>query len=217
MHSMLLGIAGGSGSGKTTLARAVCDHCPEPTASLAFDSYYRDQGHRPHHERAQVNYDHPDSLDVERFIADLWSLRNGVGVAAPVYDFATHTRADDVQLVEPRPVVVVDGILLLVFPEVRELLDLSVFVSVDTALRIDRRVQRDVAERGRTAEQALEQISRTVQPMHDAFVEPTRTAADMVVDGTAPVEQGANAVLRQLLAAAQQSAEQTTALESTTG
>ena len=198
MQPVVIGIAGGSGSGKTTLADAVAATAPVPSARLAFDSYYRDQRDRTMHERTRVNYDHPNSLDVEQFVADLAALRSGRQLAAPVYDFSSHTRSDDVELIEPRPMVIVDGILLFVFPEVCELLDLRVFVEVSDPLRTERRLARDVAERGRTREQALEQIERTVRPMYGEFVQPSIDQAHVVVDGTVPPTESANRVLTAL-------------------
>lgn len=192
MQPVVIGIAGGSGSGKTTLAHAVASSAPVPSARLAFDSYYRDQRDRTMEERTRVNYDHPNSLDVEQFVADLATLRSGRQLAAPVYDFASHTRSADVELIEPEPIVIVDGILLFVFPEVCELLDLRVFVDVDDVVRTERRLDRDVAERGRTREQALDQIERTVRPMYGEFVQPSIDQADVVVDGTvSPVDSAA--------------------------
>ncbi|MEM7286269.1 MAG: uridine kinase [Actinomycetota bacterium] len=198
MQPVVIGIAGGSGSGKTTLAHAVASSAPVPSARLAFDSYYRDQRDRTIEERTRVNYDHPNSLDVERFVADLATLRAGRQLAAPVYDFTVHTRSSAVDVIEPRPMVIVDGILLFVFPEVCELLDLRVFVDVSDVLRTERRLERDIAERGRTREQALEQIERTVRPMYGEFVQPSIDQADVVVDGTVPPTQSAGRVLAAL-------------------
>lgn len=198
MQPVVIGIAGGSGSGKTTLAHAVASSAPVSSARLAFDSYYRDQRGRSMEERVRVNYDHPNSLDVEQFVADLATLRSGRQLAAPVYDFASHTRSSDVELIEPEPIVIVDGILLFVFPEVCELLDLRVFVDVSDSLRTRRRLDRDVAERGRTREQALDQIERTVRPMYGEFVQPSIDHADVVVDGTASPVESADRVLASL-------------------
>jgi len=181
--SVFLGIAGGSCSGKTTLVNALEKTLPYEVSRIAFDSYYRDQGHLPIGERALVNYDHPDSLDVSLFINDLRNLRSGKEISCPVYDFATHTRSVDSIEVIATEVVILDGILLLVFPEVCELLDLKVFVDAPEATRSSRRVIRDEAERGRTAEQAEAQILRTVKPMHAKFVEPSMKKADLVIDG----------------------------------
>ena len=198
MQPVVIGIAGGSGSGKTTLANAVATTAPVPSARLAFDSYYRDQRDRTMEERTRVNYDHPNSLDVDQFVADLATLRAGRQLAAPVYDFASHTRSTDVEVIEPQPMVIVDGILLFVFPEVCEMLDLRVFVDVSDSLRTQRRLARDVAERGRTREQALDQIDRTVRPMYGEFVQPSIDQADVVVDGTVPPADSASRVLASL-------------------
>lgn len=198
MQPVVIGIAGGSGSGKTTLAQAVASSAPVPTARLAFDSYYRDQRDRSMAERTRVNYDHPNSLDVDQFVADLATLRAGRQLAAPVYDFSTHTRSADVEVIEPEPIVIVDGILLFVFPEVCELLDLRVFVEVSDVLRTERRLARDVAERGRTRSQALDQIERTVRPMYGEFVQPSVDQAHVVVDGTVSPTESATRVLASL-------------------
>ena len=198
MQPMVIGIAGGSGSGKTTLAQAVADTAPVQCARLAFDSYYRDQKHLTVVERQRVNYDHPNSLDVDQFVMDLAHLRQGRQLAAPVYDFSAHTRSDDVELIDPHPVVIVDGILLFVFPEVCELIDLRVFVDVSDAVRTSRRVERDVAERGRTETFALEQIDRTVRPMYGEFVAPSKDHAHVVIDGTAPPTESASRLLTEL-------------------
>ncbi len=195
MQPMMIGIAGGSGSGKSTLVRAVIDNAAVPCSKLAFDNYYRDQSHLPVQDRHKVNYDHPNALDVEQFTADLAALRSGLSLAAPVYDFATHTRSTDVELVEPRPIVLVDGILLFVFDEICELLDLAVFVDVSDELRTERRVVRDIAERGRTREFALTQIDRTVRPMYGEFVHPSIDRANIVIDGTADPVTSANRVI----------------------
>ncbi len=179
---LVIGICGGSGSGKTTLAELVVEKLgPERAIGLAFDSYYRDQGHLAPEERAKVNYDHPDSLDGPLIAEHLTALAEGKEAAVPVYDFSTHCRTTDVDIIEPRPVIVVEGILLLAYPELRDCLHLSVFRECPEDIRFDRRVARDVAERGRTPESVAEQFAATVKPMHDDFVEPTSMYADIVV------------------------------------
>jgi uridine kinase len=198
---VVVGIAGGSGSGKTTVAEATRAAAGGGVAALAFDSYYRDQAHMTMGERRAVNYDHPDALDAERMCADLQGLRSGAGIASPVYDFAAFTRSDRLELVEPQPIVLVDGILLLWFPELRAQLDLAVYVDVPDQLRIDRRVRRDIDERGRTRAESLARIAHSVQPMHEAFVAPTAAHADLVLDGTAPAHQSARAILAHPLVA----------------
>jgi len=185
VSSIFLGIAGGSCSGKTTLVNCLQNQLGFLVSKLAFDSYYCDQGHLSIEKRAVVNYDHPDSLDVDLFINNLRSLRKGSDISSPIYDFATHTRSAETSIVSPTEVVLIDGILLLVFPDICNLLDISIFVSAPEDVRLERRVVRDVAERGRTAEQARAQFLKTVQPMHDQFVEPSKKNADLIISGEA--------------------------------
>ncbi len=179
--SLLIGICGGSGSGKTTLAEDVAARFD--AVLLPFDAYYRDHGHLTPEERAVVNYDHPDSLDVALFVEHLRMLRDGHEIAMPVYDFATHTRTEDLVMVSPTDVIVVEGILLFSFAEIRELFELKVFRDCPEELRFERRLARDVAERGRTPESVRAQFAATVAPMHDEFVQPHRDAAEIVSDG----------------------------------
>ena len=189
MSSIFLGVAGGSCSGKSTLVNCLKSQLEFNVSTLAFDSYYCDQGHLSIDERALVNYDHPDSLDVDLFIKNLRSMREGFTISSPIYDFATHTRSAERSMVSPTEVVLIDGILLLVFPDICNLLDISVFVSAPENVRLERRVVRDVAERGRTAEQARAQFLRTVQPMHDQFVEPSKKNADLIISGEANFDE----------------------------
>lgn len=198
MQPMVIGIAGGSGSGKSTLVNAVARAAPVGCTTLAFDNYYRDQSHLTMAERTRVNYDHPNSLDVEQFASDLATLRTGTSLAAPVYDFTNHTRSADIELIDPQPLVIVDGILLFVFEEICALVDLAVFVDVSDEIRTERRVERDVVERGRTREMALEQIDRTVRPMYGEFVHPSIDRADLVIDGCSDPTASADRVLASL-------------------
>ncbi len=193
---MLIGICGGSGSGKTTLADMVAAELgPTRAASLAFDNYYRDLTHLTFEERVDTNFDHPDSLDVELFVNHLLALREGHEVAVPIYDFATHTRTTNVHILEPKPVVVVEGILLLAYPELADVFDLSVYRSCPEAIRFERRVERDIAERGRTPESVREQFDATVKPMHDQFVAPSRAHADIVTDHVEELHDACNRVM----------------------
>ena len=177
-----MGICGGSGAGKTTLAVHLITHLGhDRVAPLAFDAYYRDQGHLSVQERRAVNYDHPDSLDTELFVEHLDALRNGVSVEVPEYDFASHTRTGGAIPVAAKDVVLLDGILLLAFAPVRELLDYSVFIDVPEDIRLARRISRDVKSRGREPDDVRRQFNETVAPMHDRFVQPHRDKADRVV------------------------------------
>ncbi len=182
---VVVGIAGGSCSGKTTVARTVVaavgtDHC----AYLQHDAYYRHLGHLPLEARHKVNFDHPDSLETELLVQHLAALRAGSAVDVPVYDFATHTRTERSVTVPPCPLVVLDGILLLADGELREQLDLSVFVDTEPDVRLMRRVERDIVERGRTLPSVLAQYEATVRPMHLEFVEPSKRHADLIVGGS---------------------------------
>ncbi len=197
--SLLIGICGGSGSGKTTLAQLVAQHFGHQySTSFAFDSYYRDQAHLSAADRALVNFDHPDSLDVELFVEHLQTLRSGSEVAVPVYDFSTHSRTDDVHIIDPKPIVVVEGILLLAFPEIRECLDLTVYRDCPESVRFDRRLARDVAERGRTPASVTDQFAATVKPMHDLFVQPSMDVADMITLFSEELEDANTRVLAQI-------------------
>ena len=176
------GICGGSGAGKTTLAVEVIERVGATRVSLlAFDAYYRDLSHISMEERQLVNYDHPDSLDHELFIEHLGHLRSGNDVEVPEYDFATHTRTGRTSPVEAREIVLVEGILLFALPGILELLDVAVFLDVPEPVRLQRRVQRDVAERGRDPDDVRRQFAATVAPMHEEFVQPYRDHAHRVV------------------------------------
>ncbi|MBL8753328.1 MAG: uridine kinase [Planctomycetes bacterium] len=191
-----LAIAGGSGSGKTSLTRALVGQLgPTECAVLDHDSYYRDQSHLPPAERAATNYDHPESLENDLLARHLAELRAGRAVQRPRYDFATHTRTRVATLVEPRPVIVCEGILLLAVPELRDAFDLRVYVDTPADVRALRRVQRDITERGRTVESVVQQYLETVRPMHERFVEPARTTADLVLGWQHEVHEWAAIVL----------------------
>ena len=194
MSSIFVGIAGGSCSGKTTLVKSVEEQLGFSVARLAFDSYYCDQGHLPLKERALVNYDHPDSLDVDLFIDDIRMLRRGFDISSPVYDFATHTRSEKIAEISMSEIILIDGILLLAFSEICDLLDLKIFVSAPKDIRLERRILRDVAERGRTAQQAHTQFLETVQPMHAQFVEPSKKNADLILDGVGDIKEMAQTI-----------------------
>jgi len=179
---VILGVAGGSGSGKSTVVREVVRALGDDTASvLRHDWYYRDLAHLPLADRGGVNFDHPDSLETELLRSHLQQLLAGVAIQAPVYDFSSHTRASGTVWVEPTRLIVLDGILVLAHAELREFMDLAVFVDTEPDVRRIRRIRRDTQNRGRTAESVVGQYEKTVRPMHLEFVEPSRRHADLTI------------------------------------
>jgi len=192
-----IGIAGLSGSGKTALARQLVHHIPD-SETITLDSYYHSQSHLKLEQRAELNYDHPDSLDWSLLSRHLVALTSGEPIEEPVYLFDQHTRGPQSRRVEPRPFVIVEGILALHHPEVRSQYDLSVFVTTDDAECLRRRLERDIAERGRTRESVLHQYYGTVWPMALEYVLPSREHATLVVSGEEPLDSSVASVLRML-------------------
>lgn len=194
-----LAIAGGSGSGKTSLTRALVGLLgPQECAVLDHDSYYRDLSHLPPAERAEANFDHPESLESDLLAHHIAELRAGRAIDRPCYDFATHTRTKVTRRIEPRPVIVCEGILLLAAPELDQAFDLRVFVDTPADVRVLRRVQRDIVERGRTVDSVAQQYLATVRPMHERFVEPARSTADLLLAWQHTPQQWAGTVLATL-------------------
>ena len=179
---LVIGIAGGSGSGKTTVAQVILQRVgPEQIAFLQHDSYYKDLSGLPPIQRAEVNFDHPNSLETELLIQHVASLRDGKAVEVPIYDFSTHSRTARTYTVQPRRVILVEGILIFTEPALREMFDVKIFVDTDSDIRFIRRLQRDIAERGRTTESVIKQYQSTVRPMHLDFVEPSKRYADVII------------------------------------
>jgi len=200
MASLLVGIAGGSGSGKTTLAKALAEALPPgQVVVIPHDAYYRDLGDLAYDDRVRCNFDEPAALDNQRLAADLNKLRAGQTIARPNYDFTTHTRLAETTRVDATPVVIVEGILVLAIPALCELLDLKVFVATSEATRLARRIERDMAKRGRTREGAEAQYIRQTRPMHDLHVEPSRGHAQVVVSGEIDAGQAAESVTVEIL------------------
>ena len=179
---MIIGICGGTGSGKTTIARAIVNAVGAGSVVLVEqDSYYRNLSDMPLDERHQANFDHPDSIDSDMLVNHIMRLKQGLAIEMPLYDFVTHTRSDKIEIIEPKPVVIVEGILIFAEPRVLDLLDVRVFVDTPDDIRLMRRLKRDINERGRTFERTLEQYERTIRPMHFEFVEPSKRHADIII------------------------------------
>ncbi len=179
---MIIGICGGTGSGKTTIARAIVDAVGRENVVLVEqDSYYRNLADMPLDERHQANFDHPDSIDSDMLVNHLIRLKQGLVVEMPLYDFKTHTRSDEIEIIRPKQVVIVEGILIFAEPRVLDLLDMRVFVDTPDDIRFIRRLRRDIAERGRTVDSVIDQYYRTVRPMHFEFVEPSKRHADIII------------------------------------
>ena len=178
---LFIGLAGGSGSGKTTIAEEVVDRLEGRVALLHHDAYYRHRIDLSFEERTRVNYDHPSSLETELLIEHLEALRSGVAIDHPVYDFTEHLRSPRSIRIEPARVIIVEGILVLSEPELRSELNLKIFVDTDPDLRLARRLERDIAERGRSVDSVISQYFTTVRPMHLEFVEPSRRYADLII------------------------------------
>ena len=194
---LIIGIAGGSGSGKTTLASSILDSIgADKIAFLPHDAYYRNQSDKSFEERLMVNYDHPDSLETELLIKHIHALKHGESVDLPVYDFKQHTRAAATVLVLPKPIILVEGILIFVEPKLRNLCSMKLFVDTDQDICFIRRLLRDVTERGRTVESVIDQYLRTVRPSFIEFVEPTKRFADVIIP-----EGGMNTVASDMVIA----------------
>ena len=194
---LVFGIAGGTGSGKTTIADYILKTVgPEKIAFLPHDAYYRDQTGLTQEERAQVNFDHPSSLETELLIEHINKLRNKETIQLPNYDFKTHTRTQDTITIKPQPIIVIEGILIFAEPELRDLFDLKIYVDTDADIRFIRRLKRDIEERGRTTESVINQYLDTVRPMHLEFVEPSKRYASVIIP-----EGGYNTVALDLIVA----------------
>lgn len=195
MQPILIGIAGGTGSGKTTVAHALAEGLPRNSVIVIdHDAYYRDRPDLSFEERSRLNYDHPDALDNQLLITHLEALRAGQPAELPIYDFVTHSRRPDRRRVEPAPVIIVEGILVFVDEQLRQSLDIKLFVDTDPDLRVFRRIRRDIEQRGRSFASIREQYYRTVRPMHLQFVEPSKRWADLIIP-----EGGENRVALDLI------------------
>ena len=192
---VIIGVTGGSGSGKTTVSRAIFEQLHgHSLLMLQEDSYYNDQSNMPFEERIKTNYDHPNAFDTELLVKQLKDLLDWKTIEKPIYDYTEHTRSSEVEKVEPKEVIILEGILVLNDPALRDLMDIKIFVDTDDDIRIIRRIQRDIEERGRSLQSVIDQYKSTVKPMYHQFIEPTKRYADIIVP-----EGGENQVAIDLL------------------
>ena len=192
---VIIGVTGGSGSGKTTVSRAIFEQLHgHSLLMLQEDSYYNDQSDMPFEERIKTNYDHPNAFDTELLVKQLKDLLDWKTIEKPIYDYTEHTRSSEVEKVEPKEVIILEGILVLNDPALRDLMDIKIFVDTDDHIRIIRRIQRDIEERGRSLQSVIDQYKSTVKPMYHQFIEPTKRYADIIVP-----EGGENQVAIDLL------------------
>lgn len=182
MNCMIIGIAGGTGSGKSTFTNRLKEQFKDDVAVIYHDNYYRRQDEVPFEERKKVNYDHPDSLETDLMLTHLQMLKEGKTVDCPVYDYSQHNRSSQTLRIEPKKIILAEGILLLADKRIRDLLDIKIYVEADADERILRRIVRDVKERGRDLDNIVDQYLTTVKPMHYLYVEPTRAMADIVIN-----------------------------------
>lgn len=205
--SVVIGIAGGSGSGKTTVQRRIMERFgPTAIALMDHDVYYRDLSHLPFEQRTRFNFDHPNALETELMVEQLDVLLSGSAIEKPTYDYTNHVRLPETDRLDPCPVVIVEGILVLAEPELRERMDIKLYVDTAPDVRLMRRIERDINERGRTLESVLAQYRRTVRPMHLEFVGPSKRHADVIIPRGGKNQVAIDMVLArvQLLLAAEQ-------------
>jgi uridine kinase len=179
---LIIGIAGGTGSGKTTVVQQIMNELPETEVGIiSQDSYYKQNVGMSYEERSNINFDHPRAIDFELLVQQLKELKAGKTINQPVYSFVTHNRTDDTITTHPRKVMIVEGILILTNPELRDMFDIKVYVHADSDERLIRRLKRDIAERGRDMEEVLNRYQTTLKPMHQQFIEPTKAFADIII------------------------------------
>jgi len=178
---LVIGIAGGTGSGKTTLMKNLVQRLGDQVTVVSHDNYYKRHDELTYEERTQINYDEPDALETDLMARHLELLRQGQAIDCPVYDYTQHNRSNETVHIEPRPVIIVEGIMIFENQPLRELMDIRIFVDTDADVRLCRRIKRDVNKRGRSLESVLLQYQQTVKPMHEKYVEPSKRFADIVV------------------------------------
>ena len=179
---LIIGIAGGTGSGKTTVVDQIVTELPkDEVCVISQDDYYKDTSHLTFEERVKINFDHPNSIDFDLLVSHLKELRNGNSFEQPVYSFVDHNRTEKTITTFPKKVIIVEGILILTHPEIREMFDIKVYVHADSDERLIRRLKRDIAERGRDLKEVLNRYQTTLKPMHQQFIEPTKEFADIII------------------------------------
>ncbi|WP_459211981.1 uridine kinase [Aquimarina rhabdastrellae] len=179
---LIIGIAGGTGCGKTTVVNHIVNELPEnEVCVISQDSYYKDTSHLTYDERVKINFDHPQSIDFELLCEHLKALKNGETIEQPVYSFVEHNRTKETVTTSPSKVIIVEGILILTNPQIRDMLDIKIYVHTDSDERLIRRLKRDIAERGRDMQEVLERYQTTLKPMHQQFIDPTKEYADLIV------------------------------------
>ncbi len=196
---LIVGVYGGTGSGKTTIVKQIMSHYPASDIEIiSQDSYYKDTSNLTYEERCSLNFDHPDSIDFELLYTHLMSLKQGHTVDQPIYCFKTHNRTSETKKIRSKKIVILEGILIMNYPKLRQLLDLKIFVDADSEMRMERRVQRDISERGRTPYEVMNRYLNTLKPMHDQFIEPMKIHADLVIENHQNKAINTNAVIQKI-------------------
>ncbi len=191
---LVIGIAGGTGSGKTTITNAIREHFGREVTVIYHDNYYKAHHDLTYEERTHLNYDHPNAFDTDMMVEHLRQLKEGTPIECPVYDFTIHDRSDNVMKIHPTRIILIEGILIFAYEELRKQMDIRLYVDTDADVRILRRILRDVKERGRSLESVVSQYLQTVKPMHEMFVEPSKRYADIIIP-----EGGQNEVARNMV------------------
>ena len=199
---IVIGVAGGTGSGKTTLVKALVNRFGDTITVLSHDNYYKRHDELSYEERTKLNYDHPDAFDTDMMIEHLLQLKSGTAIECPTYDYTIHNRAEETITIEPRKVIVVEGILIFASKVLCDLMDIKIFVDADADVRLCRRIRRDVKKRGRTIDSVIDQYLTTVKPMHEHFIEPSKRLADIIVPegghNNVAYEMIVNAILKRI-------------------
>jgi len=187
-NPFIIGIAGGTGSGKTYVAKQLQSVNPEKIILISHDNYYRDRSDVPIEDRIKLNFDEPMAIDEDFFVEQMTALKSGQPIDMPQYDFSTHTRSSEIKKINPAPIIIIEGILILTDKRIRDLLDLTIFVEVDADIRLARRLERDVGSRDRTYQESLNQYLISAQPMHDKYVEPGKDEADIIINNNREIK-----------------------------